>query len=453
MNEQTTAMMKTVIDKAEETFRAAERSFEIEGDVIERSSQRNTSGSMEMNLHLVHESRRICRELYVSHEAVIAALDAQCRAFLGQDVDGALVVRVAELIEEINNDSRNLGASYDVNVNGINEGTAALLSYQPSADALAAELFWQTQAQLLPDAAEARARYNAYAQAKRDEQYEKEKQRLERERQQKNAVRDELAAAERAREKQAAYRARVQQYDAALENYIYDVMLARRSNELRAQVAVIDGEIAKLQQKRSSLGLFDWAGREAVGSEIAQLQAFKAQLQSAEAADAYEQAMLDAVQKEVERYRAEVEDFIAQRFPYGAARRAYIEKYIAENGLFQSKTSMAAQSAAMRVLVEQGSMRPEAIRQYDPRFEKMDGSDMRMMMNTAYRDERGAVNRRRLENTPADEAKYNYSYWYTGEGIGKAEETGTDIPIDYEDESCAAVCPPVPDAAAFFENL
>ncbi|MBR5502704.1 MAG: hypothetical protein IKV55_06690, partial [Oscillospiraceae bacterium] len=61
--------------------------------------------------------------------------------------------------------------------------------------------------------------------------------------------------------------------------------------------------------------------------------------------------------------------------------------------------------------------------------------------------------RRRLENTPADEAKYNYNYWYTGEGIGSAEETGTDIAIDYEDENCAAACPPVPDAAAFFRAL
>jgi len=87
MNEQTTAMMKAVIDKAEETFRAAERSFEIEGDVIERSSQRNTSGSMEMNLHLVHESRRICRELYVSHEAVIAALE-DCRKVDIRNIDG-----------------------------------------------------------------------------------------------------------------------------------------------------------------------------------------------------------------------------------------------------------------------------------------------------------------------------------------------------------------------------
>ena len=75
------------------------------------------------------------------------------------------------------------------------------------------------------------------------------------------------------------------------------------------------------------------------------------------------------------------------------------------------------------------------------------------MMNTAYRDGRGSVNRRRLENTPDDEAKYNYSYWYTGEGIGEAEQTGTDIPMDYEDEACAAVCPPIPDAEAFFKNL
>ena len=452
MNEQLTATLKTIIDSAEQEFRAAERMFEIEGESIERSSQRNISGSMEMNLHLLHESRRICSELYASHEAVIAALDMQARAYLGQDIDGALVVRIAELMEEINGESRNLGANYNVSVDGYSAG-GAILSYQPSPAAMAAEMFWRTQAQLLPDAAEARARYNAYVQAKREAEYEKEKQRLERERQQKNAVRDELAAAERAREKQAALRDMVKQYDTALENYVYDVLLPERSRELRAQTASFDAEIAKLQAKKNALGLFDRAGREAVNAEIQKLEAIKAKMNSHAASDAYEQAMLNIADAEAKRYGAEMEAYIRVRFPYGAARRAYIEKYIAENGLFQSKTSMAAQSAAMRVLVEQGSMRPEAIRQYDPRFEKMDGSDMRMMLNTAYRDGRGAVNRRRLENTPDDEAKYNYNYWYTGEGIGKAEETGTDIPIDYEDEACAAVCPPIPDAAAFFETI
>ena len=245
----------------------------------------------------------------------------------------------------------------------------------------------------------------------------------------------------------------VKQYDAALENYVYDVLLPERSRELRAQTASFDAEIAKLQAKKNALGLFDRAGREAVNAEIQKLEAIKAKMNSHAASDAYEQAMLNIADAEAKRYGAEMEAYIRVRFPYGAARRAYIEKYIAENGLFQSKTSMAAQSAAMRVLVEQGSMRPEAIRRYDPRFENMDGSDMRMMLNTAYRDGRGAVNRRRLENTPDDEAKYNYNYWYTGEGIGKAEETGTDIPIDYEDKSFTKPCPPVPDAAAFFGNL
>ena len=185
MNEQLTATLKTIIDSAEQEFRAAERMFEIEGESIERSSQRNISGSMETNLHLLHESRHICSELYASHEAVIAALDMQARAYLGQDIDGALVVRIAELMEEINGESRNLGANYNVSVDGYSAG-GAILSYQPSPAAMAAEMFWRTQAQLLPDAAEARARYNAYVQAKREAEYEKEKQRLERERQQKN---------------------------------------------------------------------------------------------------------------------------------------------------------------------------------------------------------------------------------------------------------------------------
>ncbi|MBR5502220.1 MAG: hypothetical protein IKV55_04225, partial [Oscillospiraceae bacterium] len=403
MNEQATAMLTGIIDKAEETFRAAERSFEIEGDAIERRSQRMSvwGGSVQDNLDLLHDSRRICHELYSSHEAVIAALDAQARAYLYQDVDGALVVRIAELIEEINGESRNLGANYNVSVDGYSAGSA-VMSYQPSTGAMAAELFWKTQADMLPDAAEARSRHRAWVQAKLDAEYERERQRLERERQKKEAVRNELEAGQRAQAKKKAYFERADRYDEALENYLYNVQMTLRSRELQTQVETLTGEIAKLQQKRSSLGLFDREGREAVRAQIEQLEKMKTQMQSHTAYDAYEKRMLRAIETEVARYRAEIEAFLRKRFPYGEARLAYIQNYIAEHGLFASSTSMAAQRAAMRVLIEQGSMRPEQIPAYDPRFSQMDGSDMRKLMNTAFRNGNGPINRRRLENTAQD---------------------------------------------------
>ena len=42
---------------------------------------------------------------------------------------------------------------------------------------------------------------------------------------------------------------------------------------------------------------------------------------------------------------------------------------------------------------------------------------------------------------------------YTWDTDNQPENPGTDIPIDYEDEACAAVCPPIPDSAAFFETI
>ncbi|MBR5502706.1 MAG: hypothetical protein IKV55_06700, partial [Oscillospiraceae bacterium] len=213
MSEQVKEAAKSIVDEAERSFRSAERSYEHAAERIESMSSRNQYiGSMDLNLKVAADSGEAMRSLAGAHEAAILAIDRGLRPLLAEGIDSREVVRAADLIAEINRETRNIGANVGVSLNGSSLGTAAIVAYQPSVEAQAAEVFWNAQAAALPDLADARTRAEQLRQ-EREEEIDRIRQRMEaaKERREKEK-RDEANEAKRALQKKKPYLDCAKQY-------------------------------------------------------------------------------------------------------------------------------------------------------------------------------------------------------------------------------------------------
>ena len=459
MSEQSKATAKAIVDKAEDNYRSAERSYEREGESIERLSRDNQNSlypSMDVNLDIVKRSGEAMRTLAGAHEAAVLAIDTGLRPLLAEGIAPLEIARAAELIEEINSETRNIGTNVNVSVNGASLGTAAVVTYQPSVAAQAAELFWASQLDLLPDKAQLIAEVRA---AKRErEAAERDKERKAKEMVAKMIARDREAQksqaeqAKAAKKKKKPYLARVQQYREALQKQTA-AQMQRRANELAAQSAALRSEIQRLKGEKE---LFNREKNAEIKQQVQRIEQMLQQMNSSEAAAKYQTRLMSEVEAEVKRYAAEVEQFLDKRFPYGAARKEWLKKqrpFIFTSEYFHVTTSL--RRAFARVLMENADpMLPEEIIAADPRFAAFSKDQIEYLVSCCFDFARTKAERE--ENEYGNKLVYRYYYVpckYVWDTDNQPENPGTDIPIDYEDEACTAVCPPVPDAAAFFAAL
>jgi len=459
MSEQSYAAAKAIVDKAEKTYRSAERSYEREGESIERLSRDNQNSlypSMDTNLEIAKRSGEAMRTLAGAHETAVLAIDTGLRPLLAEGIAPLEIARAAELIEEINSETRNIGTNVNVSVNGASLGTAAVVTYQPSVAAQAAELFWASQLELLPDKAQLIAEVRA---AKRErEAAEREKERKARAAvaqmmaRDREAQRSQVEQAKAALQKKKPYLDRVKQYREALSKRL-EVQMQYRERELASQSEALRAEVIRLRRQKKP---FNKAHTAPLDASINQITVMLQQMNSPEAAQQYRTRLESHAESELQRYKAEVEQFMDKRFPYGAARKAWLKKQkkFTPAGDYFFVSSQMKRSLA-RVLMENvGPMLPEEIIAADPRFAAFSKDKMKYLAGNCSDFVRTKRER------PEDEYGYSwierYCYVpskYTWDTDSQPEDSGTDIPIDYEDENCTAVCPPVPDAAAFFENL
>ena len=451
INEQAAAAAKAIVDNAEQTYRSAERSYEQAADRIESMGARNQYvGSMDINLRIAAESGEAMRSLAGAHEAAILAIDRGLRPLLAEGVDSREIVRAADLIEEINRETRNIGANVGVSLNGSSLGTAAIVAYQPSVEAQAAEVFWDAQAAALPDLADARRRAEQLRQ-EREEEKDRIRQRMEaaKERREKEK-RDEANEAKRALQKKKPYLDRAKQYRAELEALI-PAKMERWQQESASQISHLKSELTQLKLKQAVT--FNSEKRAEITQQIAKCSSVLRAMERWDAKLNYEKRLKTAVQDEAARYRAEVQAFLDQRFPYGKERLAYIK---AQKETFTTPKHYAAKQAMTRALMENGPMLLEELRDSDPRFAKFNRTEMYEALKEAYASGYGCIELEWVANYSVydDNTVYRYSYKPNPDAMAskQPERSGVSTPMDYEDKACTAVCPPKPDAAKFFED-
>ena len=349
MSEQTKIAAKELVDNAEETYRRAERSYEQAAERIESMSSRNQYiGSMDLNLKVAADSGEAMRSLAGAHEAAILAIDRGLRPLLAEGIDSREVVRAVDLIAEINRETRNIGANVGVSLNGSSLGTAAIVAYQPSVEAQAAEVFWNAQAAALPDLADARRRAEQLRQ-EREEEKDRIRQRMEaaKERREKEK-RDEANEAKRALQKKKPYMDRAKQYRAELEALI-PAKMERWQQESASQISHLKSELTQLKLKQAVT--FNSEKRAEITQQIAKCNSVLREMERWDAKLNYEKRLKKAVQDEAARYRAEVQAFLNERFPYGKQRLAYIK---AQKETFTTPKHYAAKQAMVRALMENG---------------------------------------------------------------------------------------------------
>ena len=451
INEQAAAAAKAIVDNAEQTYRSAERSYEQAAERIESMSSRNQYiGSMDLNLKVAADSGEAMRSLAGAHEAAILAIDRGLRPLLAEGIDSREVVRAADLIAEINRETRNIGANVGVSLNGSSLGTAAIVAYQPSVEAQAAEVFWNAQAAALPDLADARRRAEQLRQ-EREEEKDRIRQRMEaaKERREKEK-RDEANEAKRALEKKKPYLDRAKQYRAELEALI-PAKMERWQQESASQISHLKSELTQLKLKQAVT--FNSEKRAEITQQIAKCSSVLREMERWDAKLNYEKRLKKAVQDEAARYRAEVQAFLNERFPYGKQRLAYIK---AQKETFTTPKHYAAKQAMTRALMENGPMLLEELRDSDPRFAKFNRTEMYEALKEAYASGYGCIELEWVANYSVydDNTVYRYSYKPNPDAIAskQPERSGVSTPMDYEDKACTAVCPPKPDAAKFFED-
>ncbi|MBQ9959753.1 MAG: hypothetical protein IJP01_05295, partial [Oscillospiraceae bacterium] len=401
MSEQSYAAAKAIVDKAENNYRRAERSYEREGESIERLSRDNQNSlypSMDVNLDIVKRSGEAMRTLAGAHEAAVLAIDTGLRPLLAEGIAPLEIARAVELIEEINSETRNIGTNVNVSVNGASLGTAAVVTYQPSVAAQAAELFWTSQLDLLPDKAQLIAEVRA---AKRErEAAERDKERKAREMvanlvaRDREAQKSQVEQAKAARQKKKPYLDRVQQYREALSKHL-EVQMQCRATELAAQSAALRSEIQRLKGEKE---LFNREKNAEIKQQVQRIELLLQQMNSDEAAAKYRKQLESAAEKEAARYQAEVEQFMDKRFPYGAARKEWLKQQkpfaAADDYVF---ISAGLRRAFARVLLENvDPMLPEEIIAADPRFAGF--SEKRIEYLAACCSDFARTKRERLEN-------------------------------------------------------
>ena len=451
MSEQTKIAAKELVDNAEETYRRAERSYEQAAERIESMSSRNQYiGSMDLNLKVAADSGEAMRSLAAAHEAAILAIDRGLRPLLAEGIDSREVVRAADLIAEINRETRNIGANVGVSLNGSSLGTAAIVAYQPSVEAQAAEVFWDAQAAALPDLADARRRAEQLRQ-EREEEKDRIRQRMEaaKERREKEK-RDEANEAKRALQKKKPYMDRAKQYRAELEALI-PAKMERWQQESASQISHLKSELTQLKLKQAVT--FNSEKRAEITQQIAKCSSVLREMERWDAKLNYEKRLKTAVQDETARYCAEVQAFLNERFPYGKERLAYIK---AQKETFTTPKHYAAKQAMTRALMENGPMLLEELRDSDPRFAKFNRTEMYEALKEAYASGYGCIELEWVANYSVydDNTVYRYSYKPNPDAMAsrQPERSGVSTPMDYEDKACTAVCPPKPDAAKFFED-
>ena len=457
MSEQSKATAKAIVDKAESNYRSAERSYEREGESIERLSRDNQNSlypSMDVNLDIVKRSGEAMRTLAGAHEAAVLAIDTGLRPLLAEGIAPLEIARAAELIEEINSETRNIGTNVNVSVNGASLGTAAVVTYQPSVAAQAAELFWASQLDLLPDKVQLIAEVRAAKREREAAEQEKERkaraavaQMMARERE---AQKSQVEQAKAALQKKKPYLDRAKQYREELEALI-PAKMERWQQESASQISQLKSELTQLKVKQAVT--FNSEKRAEITQQIAKCSSVLREMERWDAKLNYEKRLKTAVQDEAARYRAEVQAFLNERFPYGKQRLAYIK---AQKETFTTPKHYAAKQAMVRALMENGPMLLEELRDSDPRFAKFNRTEMYEALKEAYAFGYGCIGLEWVANYSVydDNTVYRYSYKPNLDAIAskQPERSGVSTPMDYEDKACTAVCPPKPDAAKFFED-
>ena len=442
-----TLQMQTILDNVRSTFEAAERDFEISGSFLEKRSNDNRwDADMSTNLELLHETKEITVKLYTSHEACILSLDEQCRP-LAAEAETVMLQRVARLIEQINRETRNLGANIGGTVNGSSIGTIGKLSFSPSVAAQAAESFWQMQVTMRPDAAEARKTVEEEERAARQAKRDEERRIREQERNERSNFRGLMSANAKVYREQAKIWEKAYAYKEALTAQL-DSELAIRQREIEAQCAALREEQARLRKERNKCGLYDMEARAPYNEKINQLEMMQLNMRSTEAVEKFKKHFEEVCAKETQRYRDELIAYTNKRWPYFAARAEHAKAEQAK--LKNSGKKMSgwdAEQVAYRILLDAGvSLTVQDIREQDIRFAEYTDRQMYTVLNSMYASGYGDVDKYGGWGQTA-------TYSLKVEGQYSAEEftKPAGLKVDTQDPNWGEdKIPPVPNAAAFF---
>ncbi|MBR5502219.1 MAG: hypothetical protein IKV55_04220 [Oscillospiraceae bacterium] len=442
-----TLQMQTILDNVRSTFEAAERDFEISGSFLEkRSADNRWDADMSTNLSLLHETKEITVKLYTSHEACILSLDEQCRP-LAAEAETVMLQRVARLIEQINRETRNLGANIGGTVNGSSIGTIGKLSFSPSIAAQSAESFWQTQVALRPDAAEAKKKVEEEERAARQAKRDEERRIRDEERNERSRFRNLKSANAKVYREQAKIWEKAYEYKEALTAQL-DSELAIRQREIEAQCAMLRAEQVRLRKERNKCGLFDMEARAPYNEKINQLEMMQLNMRSTEAVEKFKTHFEEVCAKETQRYRDELIAYTNKRWPYFAARAAHAQKQkekIKKSG--KKMSTWDAEKIAYRILLDAGvALTIDEIREQDIRFAEYSDRQMYTVVNEMYAHGYGDVEKYGgYGQTASYDIKLEGEYLAeTVEGAGGLE-VATQDPNWGEDK-----IPPMPNAAAFF---
>jgi len=167
---------------------------------------------------IVVESRRLSDTLYATYQALIIALDEECRPLLAQNPDLQAVREVTKLIEWLNSESE-ITNNYSASVNYHSLGQVASQSYLPSMQCQMIQSYWEAKYSQWPGRAQEEAMERELA-AQAEWQWQAEQTR---QKQQKEHAQAKLLADYQA--KLAAWQEQVAEAERKRERVIADAMV------------------------------------------------------------------------------------------------------------------------------------------------------------------------------------------------------------------------------------
>ena len=313
------------VQKAKRQARSADRLFDSRNQAIQSraSSSIDLFGGYATStvVAIRAAAQEACDDLYVTYQSLVESLDAACRPLLDLSPSGSAIKEVADAIRHFNEESK-IESNFTASFNGSDLGNVANSKYVPRISNKMIQRFWEDTYAKTPYAAERekkrqesaeRARKNREAERLRAEEARKRKEEEKRLEDIRKA--EELKKAKKHKETVAAEaKKRITDFRRELDAET-DRQLTLLRSRLKDQIRSFEQQKKQQEQALASLGRFSFGEKKALREQIDLLSQRIRLLSDPQLVAEEEQNMRQLASGVLESYKADMDAYLAKRFP------------------------------------------------------------------------------------------------------------------------------------------
>ena len=276
---------------------------------------------------IARESRKASDDFYAKCQALVFFIDNSCRGLINEETPSETIRKIYKTINNLNCECE-IEADYNGTFNNQNMGSFAEVSYIASIESKTIEKHWEILYNSRPDVIELQKKQEAERIANEEIRKKKaEEQKLKEETEEKLKKERETKMKAQYDEIHRQCYQLVEEFDLYIDKTIESGIFSYKSNLL---IRLNDDMNAKIKT-RDSLGLFKLGEKNRLSKEIDIIQAHINALNTLDYTDEKIDVIKNFNNEKKNRYRAEVELYLENRFPFRKRQREEIEKQFSDS--------------------------------------------------------------------------------------------------------------------------